>query len=62
MARVAGAKKECLFVAKGQRVVFPGFLQAYTEGLEGPSAAAGEQDVILPKVEKDQLLPLKKLK
>ncbi len=58
---VAGAKKECLFVAKGQRVVFPGFLQAYTEGLEAPSAAAGEKDVILPKVEKDQLLPLKKL-
>ena len=57
----AGAQKEYLFVAKGQRVVFPGFLQAYTEGLEDPSAAAVEKDVILPKVEKDQQLPLKKL-
>ena len=57
----AGVTKECLFVANGQRLVFPGFLQAYTEGLEGPSPAAGEKDMILPKVEKDQQLQLKKL-
>ena len=57
----AGGNKEFLFVAKGQRVVFPGFLQAYTEGLEDPNATVGEKDVILPKVEKDQELPLKKL-
>ena len=57
----AGVTKECLFVANGQRLVFPGFLQAYTEGLEGSSPAAGEKDMILPKVEKDQQLQLKKL-
>lgn len=58
---VAGAKKECLFVAKGQRVVFPGFLQAYTEGAGESTDSVGEKDIILPKVEKDQILPLKKL-
>ena len=26
----AGGSKECLFEVQGQRVVFPGFLQAYT--------------------------------
>ena len=57
----AGVKKECQFVAKGQRVVFPGFLQAYTEALEGQNPMVAEKDVILPKVEKDQQLPLKKL-
>ena len=57
----AGEKKECLFVAKGQRVVFPGFLNAYMEGVEDPNTTSVEKDVILPKVEKDQLLSLKKL-
>ena len=57
----AGAKRECLFEAQGQRVVFPGFLLAYSEGKNDVDEAVSEKDVILPKVEKDQILPLKKL-
>ncbi|GIT63074.1 MAG: DNA topoisomerase 1 [Pseudomonadota bacterium] len=57
----AGVKRECLFEAQGQRVVFPGFLQAYSEGKNDVDEAVREKDVILPKVEKDQILPLKKL-
>ena len=55
----AGANKECLFEAQGQRVVFPGFLQAYTEGTDDPEESMSEKDVILPKVEKDQVLTVK---
>ena len=55
----AGANKECLFEAKGQRVVFPGFLKAYTEGTDDPEESMSEKDVILPKVEKDQVLTVK---
>ena len=57
----AGVKRECLFEAQGQRVVFPGFLQAYSEGKNDVDEAVSEKDVILPKVEKGQILPLKKL-
>jgi len=57
----AGVKRECLFEAQGQRVVFPGFLLAYSEGKNDVDEAVSEKDVILPKVEKDQILPLKKL-
>ena len=57
----AGVKRECLFEAQGQRVVFPGFLQAYSEGKNDVDEAVREKDVILPKVEKDLILPLKKL-
>ena len=57
----AGVERECLFEAQGQRVVFPGFLQAYSEGKNDVDEAVSEKDVILPKVEKDQILPLKKL-
>jgi len=57
----AGVKRECLFEAQGQRVVFPGFLQAYSEGKNDVEEAISEKDVILPKVKKDQILPLKKL-
>ena len=57
----AGINRECLFEAQGQRVVFPGFLQAYTEGKDSLDEVIHEKDVILPKVKKDQILPLKKL-
>ncbi|MCK5900304.1 type I DNA topoisomerase, partial [bacterium] len=57
----AGVKRECLFEAQGQRVVFPGFLLAYSEGKNDVDEAVSEKDVILPKVEKGQILPLKKL-
>ena len=54
----AGENKELLFETKGQRILFPGFLKAYTEGSDDPDAALEDQDVILPKVEEGQLLDL----
>ena len=57
----AGVKRECIFEAQGQRIVFPGFLLAYSEGKNDVDGAVSEKDVILPKVERDQILPLKKL-
>jgi DNA topoisomerase-1 len=57
----AGRDRELLFEAKGQRILFPGFLKAYTEGSDDPEAALDDQDVILPKVEAGQQLPLEKL-
>jgi DNA topoisomerase-1 len=57
----AGEKGEYQFEAKGQRIVFPGFLKAYTEGSDDPDAEISDKDVILPKVDKDQVLDLKKL-
>ena len=57
----AGRDRELLFEAKGQRILFPGFLKAYTEGSDDPEAALDDQDVILPKVEVGQQLLLEKL-
>jgi DNA topoisomerase-1 len=57
----AGRDRELLFESKGQRILFPGFLKAYTEGSDDPEAALDDQDVILPKVESGQRLPLETL-
>ena len=58
----AGLKKECLFLAQGQRVVFPGFLMVYSDANNHVKEFVGEKDVILPKVKKDQILTLKNTK
>jgi DNA topoisomerase-1 len=55
----AGKDQECQMEVKGQRLVFPGFLRAYTEGSENPEADLERKDVILPKVEQNQRLTLK---
>jgi DNA topoisomerase-1 len=57
----AGERGELQFEAKGQRILFAGFLKAYTEGSDDPDAEISDQDVILPKVHQGQLLNLKKL-
>jgi DNA topoisomerase-1 len=54
----AGQNKELLFETKGQRILFPGFLKAYTEGSDDPEAALEDQDVILPEVQEGQVLDL----
>ncbi|HIL87648.1 MAG TPA: type I DNA topoisomerase, partial [Deltaproteobacteria bacterium] len=54
----AGVRRECLFEAKGQRILFPGFLRAYVRDGEAPGAVLGEKDVILPHVEQGQTLKL----
>ena len=55
----SGEKNEYLFEAQGQRVVFPGFLQIYSESSDEHGEILSEKDVILPKVEKGKILALK---
>ena len=57
----AGESEELIFEAKGQRVLFPGFLRVYAEGSDNPDADISNKDVILPKVAKGQVLNLAKL-
>lgn len=57
----AGEKKELTFEADGQRIVFPGFMQAYTEGSDDPDAVIEGKDKILPTVKVGQILDLDSL-
>ena len=57
----AGEADELIFEAKGQRVLFPGFLRVYAEGSDDPEANISDKDVILPEVAKGQVLNLEKL-
>lgn len=56
-----GEQGECGLEVRGQRLVFPGFLKAYTEGSENPDADLERQDVILPKVEQNERLDLREV-
>lgn len=40
--------EDALFRSSGKRIDFPGFLRAYVEGSDDPSAALEDQEVILP--------------
>jgi DNA topoisomerase-1 len=51
-----GVNKELEFQAKGQRIVFAGFMKAYTEGSDDPEAALDGTEKILPTVKKDTIL------
>ena len=42
------------FVARGRRIVFPGFLRAYVEGSDDPKAQLGDQETLLPALEAGQ--------
>ena len=57
----AGEAEELIFEARGQRVLFPGFLRVYAEGSDNPEADVSNKDVILPEVAKGQVLNLEKL-
>jgi len=57
----AGAKKEYEFQSKGTRIVFAGFMKAYTEGSDDPEAALDNTEKILPTIEKGSILNLTKL-
>lgn len=57
----AGKNKECEFQTKGQRIIFPGFMKAYTEGSDNPETALDSVDKILPNIEKGSYLNLDKV-
>lgn len=57
----AGKDKEFEFQAKGTRIVFAGFMKAYTEGSDDPEAALDNTEKFLPAVKKDAVLDLENL-
>ncbi len=57
----AGAEGEYQFEAKGQQILFPGFLKAHVDPGGNVEKVFGEKDILLPQVEQGQRLSLKKL-
>ena len=57
----AGKNKEYEFQSKGQRIIFPGFMKAYTEGSDNPEAALDSSEKILPNIESGTVLELENL-
>lgn len=49
------------FVAKGRRVLFPGFFRAYVEGSDDPEAAIEDRDEPLPELAEGDALWLREL-
>ena len=57
----AGKDKEFEFQTKGQRIIFPGFMKAYTEGSDNPEGALDSTEKILPTIKVGTVLNLEKL-
>ncbi|MCK5110124.1 MAG: type I DNA topoisomerase [Arcobacteraceae bacterium] len=57
----AGKEEEYEFQAKGTKIVFAGFMKAYTEGSDDPEAALDNTEKFLPNVKKDTVLELENL-
>jgi DNA topoisomerase-1 len=58
---LAGKNKECEFQTKGQRIIFPGYMKAYTEGSDNPESALDNIDKILPNISKGTILNIDKI-
>lgn len=57
----AGKDEEFEFQSKGQRIIFAGFMKAYTEGSDNPEHALDSNEKILPNVKVGTVLNLEKL-
>lgn len=57
----AGKQKEFEFQAKGQRIIFAGFMKAYTEGSDNPESALDSSEKILPTIKEGTVLNLENL-
>lgn len=57
----AGQNKEFEFQVKGQRVIFAGFMKAYTEGSDNPDAILDSSEKLLPNIEIGTVLNLDEL-
>ena len=57
----AGKNKEFEFQTKGQRIIFAGFMKAYTEGSDNPEAALDSAEKILPNIKVSTVLELENL-
>jgi len=49
-ATVSHSGRDFVFGASGKRIIFPGFLRAYVEGMDDPEAELGDKEKLLPKV------------
>ena len=58
---IAGKDNEYEFQAKGTKIVFAGFMKAYTEGSDDPETALDNTEKFLPNVEKNTTLELEEL-
>jgi DNA topoisomerase-1 len=47
---------EAIFTASGKKILFPGFLRAYVEGSDDPTAEIGDQEVVLPDLKQGELI------
>ncbi|MCC6545576.1 type I DNA topoisomerase [Candidatus Sumerlaeota bacterium] len=45
---------QATFAASGKKILFPGFLRAYVEGSDDPTAELGDQEMILPNLQVGQ--------
>ncbi len=52
---------DCVFQANGSRILFPGFIRAYVEGADDPTAALDDREVNLPAMAVGDRLNLKDL-
>jgi DNA topoisomerase-1 len=50
-----------IFQARGKTIEFPGFLRAYAEGSDDPESELAEQEVLLPRVARDDRLEARRL-
>jgi len=57
----AGKNKEFEFQVKGQRIIFAGFMKAYTEGSDNPESALDSTEKILPTIKVGTILNLENL-
>jgi DNA topoisomerase-1 len=57
----AGKNKEYTFQAKGTRIIFAGFMKAYTEGSDDPEAVLDGKENILPTIKENTVLDLEQL-
>jgi len=57
----AGVNREFEFQSKGTKIIFPGFMRAYTEGSDDPEAALDNTEKFLPDVKKGTVLDIEKL-
>ncbi len=53
--------EEARFSATGTRILFPGFIRVYVEGVDDPEAALDDKEVLLPDLSEGEKLDLKEL-
>ena len=57
----AGKDNEYEFQAKGTKIIFAGFMKAYTEGSDDPEATLDNTEKFLPNIKKNTILDLKNI-